>query len=126
MLTIRFTRVGRKNDIKFRLVVKEKRSSRDGKYIDLLGFYDPVATPHKFTFDEEKLKSWIHKGAQVSDGVAKILPKKYYVKPPKVKKAKVTPNKASKEVVKEVKSTTTKVAAAKAKVVTKKVAPKTK
>lgn len=91
MLVIRFTKIGRKNDPKFRIIVKEKRSKRDGKYIDLIGFYDPVANPHILRYDQAKLEKWMMQGAQLSEGVAKIIkvPKKE-----KITKKSVTTKKA--------------------------------
>ena len=83
MLVIRFTKIGRKNDPKFRLIVKEKRSKRDGEYVHLIGFYDPVANPHIFRYDQVKLDHWLSRGAVLSEGVAKLIKL-----PPKAKKAK--------------------------------------
>lgn len=93
MLVIRFTKIGRKNDPKFRIIVKEKRSKRDGKYIDLIGFYDPVANPHILRYDQAKLDKWLMQGAQLSEGVAKIIkvPKKEKVAKKTASTKKVTP-----------------------------------
>lgn len=93
MLVIRFTKIGRKNDPKFRIIVKEKRSKRDGKYIDLIGFYDPVANPHILRYDQAKLDKWLMQGAQLSEGVAKIIkvPKKEKVAKKTASTKKLTP-----------------------------------
>lgn len=93
MLVIRFTKIGRKNDPKFRIIVKEKRSKRDGKYIDLIGFYDPVANPHILRYDQAKLDKWLMQGAQLSEGLAKIIkvPKKEKVAKKTASTKKLTP-----------------------------------
>lgn len=72
-LKVKLTRVGRKNNPKYRIVIQEQHSKRDGKYIDLLGFYDPIASPHIIKVDEEKLAEWIKKGATFTTGTARLL-----------------------------------------------------
>lgn len=66
MLIIRFTRTGKRGERKFRLVVKEKRSRRDGKPVDLLGFYEKTEKGITKEFDNDKIKYWISKGAQMT------------------------------------------------------------
>lgn len=73
MLVIRFTRTGKKGERKFRLVVKEKRSRRDGKPVDLLGFYEKTVTSVVKEFDDAKIKYWISKGAQLSPSVKDVI-----------------------------------------------------
>ncbi len=69
MLVIRFTRTGKRGERKFRLVVKEKRSRRDGKPVDLLGFYEKTETQILKNFDNDKIKFWVSKGAQMTPAV---------------------------------------------------------
>ncbi len=69
MLVIRFTRTGKKGERKFRLVVKEKRSRRDGKPVDLLGYYEKTVNSVIKEFDEAKIKYWVSKGAQITPSV---------------------------------------------------------
>ena len=69
MLVIRFTRTGKKGERKFRLVVKEKRSRRDGKPVDLLGYYEKTVTSVVKEFDEAKINYWVSKGAQITPAV---------------------------------------------------------
>lgn len=69
MLVIRFTRTGKRGERKFRLVVKEKRSRRDGKPVDLLGFYEKTTTGVVKEFDNDKIKYWTSKGAQMTPSV---------------------------------------------------------
>ena len=73
-LVIRFTRTGRKGEARFRLVVKEKRSKRDGAAIDTIGWVTR-GVAHKITknIDEAKLKLWQSKGAILSPAAEKAL-----------------------------------------------------
>ncbi len=73
-LVIRLSRTGKKGERKFRIVVKEKRSRRDGKYIDLLGYYE-MGKNGKKHLDEQKYKDWIAKGAIPSPRVVSITTK---------------------------------------------------
>lgn len=74
-LKIKLTRTGRKNDPKYRIIIAEARSKRDGMYIDQIGFYDPVPVERVLTVDQEKLKSWIGKGATFTKGTQRLLSK---------------------------------------------------
>ncbi|MEI7621373.1 MAG: 30S ribosomal protein S16 [Candidatus Moraniibacteriota bacterium] len=67
MLTIRFSRVGRKNKAQFRIVLQQHTMTPTGKHIELLGSYDPHQK--KAVLKADKIKEWISKGAQVSDSV---------------------------------------------------------
>jgi small subunit ribosomal protein S16 len=74
MLTIRLSRIGRKGEAKYRVVVKEKRSKRDGASVDTIGFYEKVSNNKIVTnLDTDKLKLWKSRGAQISPAVEKIL-----------------------------------------------------
>lgn len=59
----------------YRLVVADSRAARDGRFIDTLGYYNPIAEPAEISIDSEKALSWLEKGAQPSD-TAKALLKK--------------------------------------------------
>ncbi|MDO8270025.1 MAG: 30S ribosomal protein S16, partial [Candidatus Levybacteria bacterium] len=69
MLVIRFTRTGKKGERKFRLVVKERRSKRDGKPVDLLGYYEKTVSGITKKFDDAKIKYWVSQGAQMTPAV---------------------------------------------------------
>jgi small subunit ribosomal protein S16 len=86
MLVIRFTRIGKKGERKYRLVVKEKRSKRDGKPVDSLGFYEKTVSKVTKKFDEEKIKYWVSQGAQITPSAKAAIEDK--ILPKKVKKAK--------------------------------------
>ena len=64
---IRLRRIGAKKHPFYRLVVADTRSPRDGKFIEILGTYDPMTEPAKLNLDEEKIKAWLKKGALPSD-----------------------------------------------------------
>lgn len=72
MIVIRLTRTGKKGERKFRIVVKEKRSRRDGKPIENLGWYIK-GVENGVEVDKERLKYWMSVGAKPSPTVSKIL-----------------------------------------------------
>lgn len=72
-LVIRFSQTGRKGERKYRVVVKEKRSKRDGKAIDFLGFYEKRIGTVVKNIDMKKVAEWVSKGAQLSPSVKKVL-----------------------------------------------------
>ena len=75
-LVIRLTRTGKNGERKFRVIVKEKRSKRDGGYLDLLGWYEKGGKDNsKQEINMEKYKYWMDHGAQPSETVAKLVNK---------------------------------------------------
>ncbi|MDQ6692658.1 MAG: 30S ribosomal protein S16 [Candidatus Dormibacteraeota bacterium] len=64
---IRMRRIGAKKHPFYRLVVADSRSPRDGKFIEILGTFDPMSDPVKRTVDADKVKAWLQKGARPSD-----------------------------------------------------------
>lgn len=75
MVKIRLKRIGAKKAPFYRVVVADSRSPRDGKFIEEIGTYDPMADPSIFIVDADKVKSWIGKGAQTTDTVKALLKK---------------------------------------------------
>jgi small subunit ribosomal protein S16 len=73
MLSIRLTRIGRRNRPFYRVVVADSRRSRDGRFIEVLGHYDPVAKPTVIDIDTEKIEQWVGKGAKLSDTVNSLV-----------------------------------------------------
>lgn len=73
MVRIRLRRVGAKNQPSYRVVVADKRSPRNGRFIESIGFYNPRTEPATMELDEEKALSWLAKGAQPSEAVMVIL-----------------------------------------------------
>jgi small subunit ribosomal protein S16 len=70
---IRLMRVGKKKQPTYRVVVADARSPRDGRFIEIIGQYEPRQEPSRITLDHDKALSWIEKGAQPTERVAKIL-----------------------------------------------------
>ena len=70
---MRLTRVGSKKNPIYRVVVADSRSPRDGRFIEIVGRYNPQTDPSTIELDEERVKDWIGKGAQPSDAVAKLI-----------------------------------------------------
>lgn len=75
MLKIKLTRLGKRNQPHYRVVVNEAKTRRDGKYVDLLGHYNPLTNPAEIVIDMEKYASWIKKGAQPTETVAQLAKK---------------------------------------------------
>ncbi len=70
---MRLTRVGSKKNPIYRVVVADSRSPRDGRFIEIVGRYNPQTDPSTIELDEEKVKDWLGKGAQPSGAVAKLI-----------------------------------------------------
>ena len=70
---IRLARVGSKKNPVYRVVVADSRSPRDGKFIEIVGRYNPQTDPSTIEIDETKVKDWISKGAQPSQSVQRLL-----------------------------------------------------
>ena len=70
---MRLTRVGSKKNPIYRVVVADSRSPRDGKFIEIVGRYNPQTDPSMIEFDEEKVREWLGKGAQPSSAVQRLL-----------------------------------------------------
>ncbi|HEV2954322.1 MAG TPA: 30S ribosomal protein S16 [Candidatus Dormibacteraeota bacterium] len=73
MVKIRLKRMGAKKRPFYRLVVADARSPRDGRFIEQVGYYDPLTEPSTVKIDEEKVLSWLNKGAQPSDAARTLL-----------------------------------------------------
>lgn len=69
---IRLTRMGKKRNPIYRIVVADSRTARDGKCIEEIGTFDPNVEPSVAKVDEEKAKKWLANGAQPTEVVAKI------------------------------------------------------
>ncbi|MGI8972766.1 MAG: 30S ribosomal protein S16 [Gaiella sp.] len=70
---MRLTRVGSKKNPIYRVVVADSRSPRDGRFIEIVGRYNPQTDPSTIELDKDKVESWLGKGAQPSDPVAKLI-----------------------------------------------------
>ncbi len=72
---IRLNRMGAKKNPYYRIVVADSRAPRDGRFIEVLGNYDPSQQPALVNVDEEKVIDWMSKGAQPTDTVKNLLSK---------------------------------------------------
>jgi small subunit ribosomal protein S16 len=70
---IRLARVGSKKNPIYRVVVADQRSPRDGRFIEIVGRYNPQTDPSTIDLDTDKIQAWIDKGAQPSDSVRRLL-----------------------------------------------------
>ena len=70
---LRLTRVGSKKNPVYRIVAADSRSPRDGKFLEIVGRYNPQTDPSTIELDEEKVREWLSKGAQPSETVARLL-----------------------------------------------------
>lgn len=72
---IRLRRMGAKKAPFYRIVVADSRSPRDGRFIEEIGYYNPLTNPAEVKVDADKAKNWIAKGAQPTDTVKALLKK---------------------------------------------------
>lgn len=75
MLRIRLSRTGKKRQPSYRVVVAEKEAKRDGRVVERIGYYNPLANPAQYQIDEERALHWLSVGAQPSDAVRILLEK---------------------------------------------------
>lgn len=73
MLSIRLTRRGAKKKPFYRIIVTEKRSKRDGRFVESVGYYDPCRNPADIKIDRERVNYWIERGAQPSETVRSLI-----------------------------------------------------
>ncbi len=76
MVRIRLRRVGAKKQPSYRLVVTDSRAPRDGRFIEIVGNFNPRTEPPLVEIDAERVKYWLSQGAQPSDAVARLLQQK--------------------------------------------------
>ncbi|HJM76313.1 MAG TPA: 30S ribosomal protein S16 [Dehalococcoidia bacterium] len=93
MLRIRLRRTGKKKQPQYRLVVADQRAPRNGKFVEIVGHYNPRTTPKALVVKEERIKYWLSLGAKPSETVHRLLhkeglieidPRKRDTKPSKV------------------------------------------
>ena len=77
---IRLRRMGAKKAPFYRVIVADERSPRDGKFIDEIGYYNPLTEPAEVKIDAEKAQKWIENGAQPTETVKSLLKKSGIVK----------------------------------------------
>lgn len=72
-IKIRFRRMGARNRPFYRLVATDSRVRRDGRFLDILGYYDPIKQPHVFDVKEDRVQYWMEHGAQMSAAARELL-----------------------------------------------------
>ena len=72
-VAIRLTRVGATKRPAYRVIAIDKRRSRDGRALEILGYYDPLTEPATVQLETDKIRAWIGKGAQPSETVVKLM-----------------------------------------------------
>ncbi|EJP6473317.1 30S ribosomal protein S16 [Clostridium sp. FAM 1755] len=72
---MRLKRMGSKKAPFYRVVVADSRSPRDGRFVEEIGYYNPLTEPSTIKLDEEKVQTWIKNGAQPTDTVKKLIEK---------------------------------------------------
>ena len=80
MVKIRLTRIGSKKNAIYRMVALDSRSPRDGRFLELLGFYNPNTDPVDVRFKSDRILYWLGKGAQPSETVRSLLKKEGIMK----------------------------------------------
>lgn len=73
MLKIKLSRVGKRSQSHYRIVVSERRSKRDGSHVEIIGFYNPLTDPATVTLDFQKYTNWLEKGAQPTPTVSHLV-----------------------------------------------------
>lgn len=76
MVKIRLRRVGAKKQPSFRIVATDSRSPRDGRFLEILGHYNPRTDPKTIEIKEERVRYWLSQGAQPTEAVARLLRQK--------------------------------------------------
>ncbi len=79
-ISIRLTRGGRKKRPFYRIVAANTEAKRDGRFLEILGTYDPLKDPAEFRIDQEKVAKWMDRGAKPSDTVRSLLSKAGFFK----------------------------------------------
>ncbi|HNY64412.1 MAG TPA: 30S ribosomal protein S16 [Deltaproteobacteria bacterium] len=77
-VSIRLTRGGAKKKPFYRVVVADSRSKRDGRFLAIVGHFNPKTRPESITLDIEKIKEWTQKGGQLTPAVRKLIKEKGY------------------------------------------------
>ena len=80
MVTMRLARIGSKKRPYYRIVVIDKRRARNGRFLEVLGQYNPIANPMQIEINAERTQFWLARGAAPSETVRSILRKKELVK----------------------------------------------
>jgi small subunit ribosomal protein S16 len=75
LLRIRLSRHGRKKDPHYRVVVAEKHKAREGRFVEIVGYYNPALKPVRLKLDLDRIEHWVNQGAQPSNTVRVLINK---------------------------------------------------
>ncbi len=106
MVKIRLRRVGSKKKPSYRLVVADARAPRDGAFINIIGYYNPLTDPETIVIDEEKARHWLEQGAQPTDTAARLLAKAGIIEESEARKGKMKAGVAAEPKVRKKKAKT--------------------
>ena len=87
-LKIRLTRMGAKKQPRYRIVAADSRSPRDGRFLEILGHFNPANFPDSIVLKEDKIQAWLDKGAEPTLAVAKLFKAKGVAQPKPAEPAK--------------------------------------
>lgn len=73
MVKIRLTRVGTKNQQKYRIIVADESAARNGKFLEIIGNYNPTIKPAELDFKKDRYDYWLSVGAQPTSAVTKLI-----------------------------------------------------
>jgi len=73
LLRIRLSRRGKKGDPHYRVVVAEKKHARDGRFVEIVGYYNPVMKPVRLHLELDRIDHWVGQGAQPSNTVRSLI-----------------------------------------------------
>ncbi len=80
---IRLTRTGKRNQPRYRIVAADSRAPRDGRFIEILGWYNPESDPKQIEYDQKRIDYWVQQGAQMSNRVRYLVTGEQTFKPKK-------------------------------------------
>ncbi|NCT55378.1 30S ribosomal protein S16 [bacterium] len=103
MVKIRLTRTGKKNSPSYRIVVSDSRSKRDGRFLEILGHFNPSQEPALYELDAKRFDYWVKRGAQPTEAVVKLKEGNYKYTPYDAKALKEQAEKALVEADEEAK-----------------------
>jgi small subunit ribosomal protein S16 len=98
-VTLRMKRMGSHKRPFYRVVAADSRYQRDGRFLEILGYYDPMKEPYTFVIDRDKVMSWLNNGARMSDTVESLLRKQGIVQAYNQERLKKNPAKATTDVM---------------------------
>lgn len=75
MIKIRLARVGAKNQPKYRIVAADEKFKRDGRFLEILGQYDPTRRPSAISINKNRLEHWVSRGAKPTETVSRLVSK---------------------------------------------------